>query len=261
MNLPELELSEDGTKYLLEGVEYERVTHMIHAAMPPYLTPWAEKVGHESMYKVMSQMPPGSTLEDCRAAIRDQCLTCDDEKDRGADRGQALHQAIEAMVRTGTPSVDLNDFEDPEHRLYAQSFAEWMVDYEPVFEVAEVRVCNPDLGYAGTFDAIATCRARPKGARGPDVTGQRVILDWKTNVSKKVYESHLYQLAAYQLAMRYWNEPVDAAAVVAIGPYGKVRGKPYAFKVNHVEPEAFAALVEWRRVVEAQKKNNPLGRK
>lgn len=260
MNLPEIHLSEDGKNYIYDGNEYERVTGLIHEAMPPYLAPWAEKVGQRAMFEVMREQPSLS-YEAARQLIREQGLTIEDEKEAGGDRGQALHQAIEAMILSGDASVDLNDFDDPEHRLYAQSFAAFMLDYQPTFEVAEVRVVHPDLGYAGTFDAIATCHARPKGARGLDLTGKRIILDWKTNVSKKVYESHLYQLAAYQLALEHWGEAVDGAAVVAVGPTGKVKGKPYAFKANHVEPEAFRHLVSWCREVRRQKTLNPLARK
>lgn len=261
MSLPELEFTEDGKYYVYDGVELERVTAIVSDALPPYLAPWAEKVGQEAMYRVCGGGDGAMlSLEEARSQIRDMGLTCEDEKVKGQDRGQALHQAIEAMILSEDLAVDPRDFDDPEHAKYARSFALFMAEYRPKFEVAEVRVCYPELGYAGTFDAIATLTARPKGARGPDVTGKRIILDWKTNVSKKTYESHLYQLAAYQLAMERWDEPVDAAAVVAIGPMGDVKGKPYTFKVNHVEPEAFRAMIEWRRVLQAQKANNPLGR-
>lgn len=260
MSLPELLLAEDGSHYIYDGKPMERVTQIIHKAMPPYLAPWAEGVGQKAMWTIMSANPEYD-LGMAKRAIGDAGLTCENEKTKGADRGQALHQAIEAMIETEEPTVDLNDFDDPEHAKYAQSFAAFMVDYRPAFEKAEIRVCHPDLGYAGTFDAIAVCRARPKGARGTDLTGKRIILDWKTNVGKKVYESHLYQLAAYELGMQYWEEPVQGSAVVAIGPMGDVKGKPYSFKPNHVEPEAFRAMVRWCRVVEDQKKRNPLARK
>ncbi len=261
MTLPELQLSEDGSHYLYEGKRLERVTQIIHKAMPPYLAPWAEGVGQKAVlaiYERDGKLPV--SLNELKQEIREAGLTCDDEKTKGADRGQALHQAIEAMIETGEPAVDLDDFDDPEHAKYAQSFAAFMVDYRPTFERAEIRVCHPDLGYAGTFDAIAVCRARPKGARGTDLTNKRIILDWKTNVGKKVYESHLYQLSAYELAMQYWDEQVEGSAVVAIGPAGDVKGKPYSFKPNHVEPDAFRAMIEWCRVVEKQKTLNPLAR-
>lgn len=261
MKLPEIHLSDDGKYYVHEGKEYERVTALIHEAMPPYLAPWAEQVGQKAMYEVLTRSGEPLDLGAAQQEIREAGLTIEDEKTAGGDRGQALHQAIEAMILSGDAAVNLADFDDPEHRLYAQSFAAFMVDYQPTFEVAEVRVCHPELGYAGTFDAIATCHARPKGARGTDLTGKRIILDWKTNVSKKVYESHLYQLAAYQLALEHWGEEVDGAAVVAVGPTGKVKGKPYTFKANHVEPEAFRALCEFCRVVRHQKTLNPLARK
>lgn len=264
MDLPEIELSEDGKKYLWDGREFERVTHIIHDTMPPYLAPWAEKVGQRAALTVYDQFDgwlPSGDPDKLAEMIRDAGLTCENEKQTGQDRGAALHQAIEAMVRTGEPTVAIEDFDHPEHILYAQSFGQWMIDYQPEFLDAEVRIVHPDLGFAGTFDGIIIPRARPKGARGPDVTGQKVLIDYKTNVGKKVYDSHLYQLAAYQLGLEYWEQPVDAAAVVAIGPTGKVKGKPYAFKVNYIEPDAFRALMEFYRVVKHQKTLNPLARK
>lgn len=261
--LPEVELTEDGKHYVWDGQEFERVTHIIHESMPPYLAPWAEKVGQQAVLTVYDQfggwLPSGDPGK-LQEMIRDAGLTCEDEKKAGQDRGAALHQAIEAMVRTGEPTLALEDFDHPEHLLYAQSFGQWMIDYQPEFLDAEVRIVHPEHGYAGTFDGIVIPRARPKGARGPDVTGQRVLIDYKTNVGKKVYASHLYQLAAYQLALEYWKQPVDAAAVVAIGPMGKVKGKPYSFKVSYIEPPAFGKLMEFYHVLKAQKKLNPLGR-
>jgi hypothetical protein len=259
MSLPELEFTEDGTHYLYEGKPLERVTAIVSDALPPYLAPWAEGVGQTAMHKIMAENPEYD-LATAKRAIANAGLTCENEKIKGQDRGQALHQAIEAMILSEDLAVDPTDFEDPEHAKYARSFAAFMADYRPKFEMAEVRVCYPELGYAGTFDAVAKVTARPKGARGPDVTGKRIILDWKTNVSKKTYESHLYQLAAYQLAMERWDDPVEGAAVVAIGPMGDVKGKPYTFKVNHVDPEAFRAMIGWRNVLKNQKANNPLGR-
>lgn len=259
MNLPEIELSEDGRSYVCDGKSYVRVTDVIHKVMPPYLAPWAEKVGHQAMFTVLNDMDAPLTLEDARREIREAGLTCEDEKARGGDRGSALHQVIEAMILTGDP-LALSDFDDPEHAKYAQTFAQWMLDYKPEFHEAEIRIVHPDLGYAGTFDALATLHARPKGARGPDLTGKTIILDWKTNVSKSVYDSHLYQLAAYQLAAQHWGIKHEGAAVVAIGPMGDIKGKPYSLKPNYVEPKAFAQIMATYDTLIEQKKRNPLGR-
>lgn len=258
--LPEIELAEDGKHYVYNDEPFMRVTDVIHRVLPPYLAPWAEEVGHKAalaIYERDGSLP--ATLGELKQLVREAGLTCEDEKRTGGDRGSALHLAIEAMIRTGE-ILSVSDFDDPEHAKYAQSFAEWMIDYAPEFEEAEVRIVHPTLGYAGTFDAIGKVTARPKGARGPDLTGKRIIFDFKTNKQRAVYEQHLYQLAAYELACREWGIEVEGAAVVSIGP-PRASGKPYAFRPNYVEPEAFAKIMEFYRVTEAQKARNPLGRK
>jgi CRISPR/Cas system-associated exonuclease Cas4 (RecB family) len=135
-----------------------------------------------------------------------------------------------------------------------------MLDYQPIFEEAEIRVVHPELGYAGTFDAIGRVTAKPKGARGVDLTGKRIVFDFKTNKKKSVYEQHLYQLAAYELALEHWGVDVDGSAVVALGPMGDIKGKPYTFRGNYVERSSFAQLIATHRMLQEQKKRNPLGR-
>ena len=259
--LPEIALSEDGRCYIYEGKEYVRVTDIIHKVLPPYLAPWAEEVGQKAalaLYQRDGHLP--STIGELKQAVRQAGLTCDDEKTKGGDRGSALHQAIEAMILTGDV-LSVSDFENPEHAKYAQSLAEWMLDYRPVFEHAEIRVVHPTLGYAGTFDAIGKVTARPKGARGIDLTGKRIIFDFKTNKAKSVYEQHLFQLAAYELACGEWGIEVEGSAVVAVGPMGDVKGKPYAFRPNYVESKSFEQIMATYQMILEQKARNPLGRK
>jgi hypothetical protein len=258
--LQQIELSQDGRHYLYDGQEFVRVTDVIHKVLPPYLAPWAEGVGHKAaltIYEQTGSLP--ESLTELKQMVRDSGLTCEDEKKEGGDRGSALHLAIESMIRTGD-ILSVSDFDNPEHALYAQSFAEWMLDYQPVFEEAEVRIVHPELGYAGTFDAIGKVTARPKGARGPDLTGKRIVFDFKTNKQKAVYEQHLYQLCAYQLACERWGIETEGAAVVSIGP-PKDKGKPYTFRPNYMEPRAFEEVMRFYRTTEEQKQRNPLGRK
>lgn len=261
--LPEITLTPDGKRYVSEGKEYRRVTDIISKVLPPYLTPWAEKVGQQAalhIYQHTGQLP--ETQSELMQEARNLGITCEDEKNKGADRGSALHKAIEAMIASHNPVVDLNDFDNPEHRLYAQSFSQWMLDYQPEFHEAEVTLVHPELGYAGTFDAIGTCRARPKGARGTDLTGKTILLDWKTNTEAKTYDQHLWQLAGYELACQYHGIPVEGSAVVALGPSGQMKRKtPYSFKANYVEPAAFEEVMRFYGVTVKQKENNPLARK
>jgi hypothetical protein len=258
--LPELELSESGRTYVYDDQEFVRVTDVIHKTLPPYLAPWAEEVGHKAaltIYERDGVLP--SSVTELRQLVREAGLTCDDEKQSGANRGSSLHLAIEAMIRTGE-AISVGDFEDPEHVKYAQSFAQFMLDYQPIFEEAEIRVVHPELGYAGTFDAIGRVTAKPKGARGVDLTGKRIVFDFKTNKKKSVYEQHLYQLAAYELALEHWGIDVGGSAVVALGPMGDIKGKPYTFRGNYVERSSFAQLIATHRMLQEQKKRNPLGR-
>ena len=261
--LPEITLTPDGKRYVSEGKEYRRVTDIISKVLPPYLTPWAEKVGQQAalhIYQHTGQLP--ETQSELMQEARNLGITCEDEKNKGADRGSALHLAIESLVLTGNAALALEDFDNPDHMKYAQSFSDFQLDYAPDFEAAEVRIAHPELDYAGTFDAIAICRKRPKGARGPDMTGKRIILDWKTNSEGHSYPQHLWQLAAYQLACEHWGIPVEGSAVVALGPKGMMKRKtPYSFKPSYIEPSAFAGVVDFFNLAERQMGRNPLGRK
>lgn len=259
--LPDIELSESGRTYVYEDEEFVRVTDVIHKVLPPYLAPWAEGVGQQAalaIYERDGSLP--QSLTELKQLVEEAGLTCEQEKKAGADRGSNLHLAIEAMIRTGE-IVSVGDFEDPEHAKYAQSFAQFMLDYEPEFEDAEIRVVHPELGYAGTFDAIGRVTTKPKGARGVDLTGKRIVFDFKTNKAKSVYEQHLYQLAAYELALAHWGVEVEGSAVVALGPAGDVKGKPYTFRGNYVEPVAFEQLMSMYQTLQEQRNRNPLRRK
>ena len=259
--LPHIELSESGRTYVYDDQEFVRVTDVIHKVLPPYLAPWAEEVGQKAALAIFDRdgtLP--QSLTELKQLVEEAGLTCEQEKQSGADRGSSLHLAIEAMIRTGE-IMSVGDFEDPEHAKYAQSFAQFMLDYQPEFEDAEIRVVHPELGYAGTFDAIGRVTARPKGARGVDLTGKRIVFDFKTNKRKSVYEQHLYQLAAYELALDQWGVDVEGSAVVALGPSGDIKGKPYTFRGNYVERDAFAQLMTTYKMLEAQRNRNPLRRK
>ena len=56
----------------------------------------------------------------------------------------------------------LEDFDNPDHMKYAQSFSDFQLDYAPDFEAAEVRIAHPELDYAGTFDASLSAVSDPR---------------------------------------------------------------------------------------------------
>lgn len=252
-------LNEDGSQYVHGDKGYDRVTTVVHKALPPYLAPWAEKVGQQAaltIYKNTGTLP--DTPEELKEAVRMAGLTTDHEKKAGGLRGAEIHFAMEAWIKQGVPPA-LDDFE-PEVRPYAQTLAQWLIDYEPEFEASEIMLYHPELGYAGTCDAIGRVTKRPKGARHPDINGKRIVFDFKTNKNKAVYEQHYAQLAAYELALHAHGVEVEGSAVVAVGP-SPARGSPYRFAVNFWEPEDWLPVMGLFRMLEQVKQKNPNARK
>ncbi len=249
--------------YTVEGRTYVRTTHALHRAMPPYLVPWAEKVGHEGMYRLLSPLPnshnpdAGFSLEQARAAIKNAGWDCESEKTKGGTRGAELHFSFESWIKQGVPPT-LEDFE-PEHRGYAQTLCQFLVDYQPEFECSELTVFHAELMYAGTIDAIGRATTQPKGVRHPNIVGKRLAWDLKSNKAKKVYLQHYFQLASYELALEHHGVEMDGSAVVAVGP-GQERGKPYRVAVNYVRPEQWVHVLNLYRVLEAVKHQNPNSR-
>lgn len=251
-------LNEDGSQYVHGDKGYDRVTTVVHKALPPYLAPWAEKVGQEAMWKVLGEGDPHVGLERARELIKERGLTTDHEKKAGGLRGAEIHFAMEAWIKQGVPPA-LDDFE-PEVRPYAQTLAQWLIDYEPEFEASEIMLYHPELGYAGTSDAIGRMTKRPKGARHPDITGKRIVLDFKTNKNKAVYEQHYAQLAAYELALHAHGVEVEGSAVVAVGP-SPAKGSPYRFAPSFWPRESWLPIMALYRMLEEVKALNPNARK
>lgn len=81
-----------------------------------------------------------------------------------AELGTAVHGACEDYALTGTrPDVD------DEVRPFLDQFDSWAQRFQPVYHAAEMTVYHPDLGYAGTLDAIL------------EVDGFVALTDYKTS--------------------------------------------------------------------------------
>ena len=252
-------LDEDGKQYVHGDRGYDRVTTILHKALPAYLAPWAEGVGRKAVHT--TYLNSGRSLpdsyEELEKVVQRAGLTTEHEKKAGGLRGAEIHFAMEAWIKQGVPP-SLGDFE-PEVRPYAQTLARWLMDYEPEFEASEIMLFHPELGYAGTCDAIGRVTKRPKGVRHPDVTGKRIVLDFKTNKNKSVYEQHYAQLSAYELALNYHGVDVEGSAVVAIGP-SPGKGTPYRFAVNFWEPEDWLPVMNLYMLLQKVKAQNPNSR-
>jgi hypothetical protein len=112
-------------------------------------------------------------------------------RDQAADIGTIAHFLIECFLHNAEP--DLSDYGagDIEKAGVAyQNFRNWWDAEGLTILEPEVQLVSETYMFGGTIDAPSI-----------DKDGRYVLLDWKT--SKAVYDSHRFQLAAYEAL---WNE-------------------------------------------------------
>lgn len=119
------------------------------------------------------------------------------------DRGKAVHSAAEEYALTGVrPAVDA------EIQPYLDQFDRWLQRFSPSYQAVEVAVYHPDLGYAGTLDALLTI-----GGHGSptlpgtdmvryigDYKSEEKVVDSRGKATKPYPEQVGIQLAAYRHA-------------------------------------------------------------
>ena len=102
-------------------------------------------------------------------------------KEKAADAGTAIHEAVEAYT-LGRP---MPTWPEPVAAKMAH-YERFLADYQPVFHMTEASVYNATERYAGTLDAIVT------------IGGRTLVFDMKSG--KGVYPEVGLQLAAYRFA-------------------------------------------------------------
>lgn len=261
--LTQLSLTENGEKYLLEERQMNRVTNIIGKVFPPYLVPWAQKVGIEGALAIAANYPSGEapSYKAVAAEMAAAGLDCDGQKDEGGRRGSELHGYLERYIKDGRipKASDATEEAAP----YVQSLAGFLVDYRPELRASELTVYHEELGYAGTIDAYGVIRSQPKNKNKPwNLEGKSVLLDTKTNKHAAVYyPQHHFQLAAYRLAWDTLGLPqVDHEIIVALGP-AKDGKAVYRVGVNYVPAEAFQAAVATYGWLTTAAELNPNGRR
>jgi hypothetical protein len=128
----------------------------------------------------------GIVAKDRDAAVQMLLARPDTKRDKAANLGTSIHNAVEAYV-LGKPFPTWP--EDIRPRMLA--FEDYLSTFEPAYEMAESSVFNRTHRYAGTLDSHITI------GRGPH-QGRRLLLDVKTG--KGVYAEVGLQLAAYRFA-------------------------------------------------------------
>lgn len=231
-------------KYLVDGVEVPSVTQVLGCLDKPALTWWGMKVGVAGTLELVQRgilnagvVSPEQAVEQLTA----HKLTTNHQRNRAADRGKGVHDALEAYMRDGIVPA-LADF-DPSQHGYVQALAKWLWEVKPEFVKAEVVVGSATYGYAGRYDLLCTL---------PDEFGGELArCDLKTG--KRVYDTAFLQLAAYEeAAIECGEEPSDAQYVIRVGPDGS-----YEFKRSRVRFEDFRCVLACyqalQRVKAAQK--------
>jgi hypothetical protein len=184
-----LVFSEEGHRYLLDGVRTTSVTTILSAGIPkPQLVPWAARKAAE--YAVAN---PGASFEDIRDAPNR-------ERDAAGIRGTAVHDLAEHIIHGD--AVDVPE----ELYLYVDGYVRFLDAFQVKPLLIEKTVAHRGLGYAGRFDAIVEL----PGLHGSDP----VMLDLKT--SNGVYRETKAQCAAYSEA-DFYVEP-DAPDVELVIP-------------------------------------------
>lgn len=238
MSRPNFDFQKGKHKYFLDGEEYPSVTTIIKATVPKDLAWWGMTVGVEGVmvlfekghgFRVREAQDPSEVT----ALLTEHKLTVNHQMRSGADRGLAVHKAMEAWGRE-QKVLDLEEFKPPE-RPYAQALTKFLVDFEPEIHEQEVITGSIEYQYAGTFDLKCTFR------RG-SFSGKHGLVDLKTG--KRVYhDQHFPQLEAYEQAEIESEEvPSDICAILQLNAEGD-----YTFAPSTDTFKDFKVLLDhWR---------------
>lgn len=194
----------EGAEPAEEDLRLWSVTTITGALDKPALQYWAGEmtalatIHSEELWRAhLSQCDP-----DCKHDSADNCEAVKwlrDARNRrpkgvrsATQLGTDVHAACEQYALTGTkPTVD------DEVQPFLDRFDEWLHQFQPEYHATEVAVYNPELGYAGTLDALMSI----DGVRFiVDYKSSRKSVDGKGKPRKPFPEQVAPQLAAYRHA-------------------------------------------------------------
>lgn len=212
-------------RYTLDGEWLPGVTTILGVLDKPALPWWGMQTGVRGIVSLIDRGlievgdgefvdVDGNALDDAALVklLTTHKLTVNHVKESAGARGSIAHDQLERHGRDGTP---IRPAKAPEEvRGYVRSAALFLAEFSPEFLANEVMVWSPTRWFAGTFDAIVR------------IDGELWMIDYKT--SKRVYESHHLQLAAYEGARRELGlEPIEHAGVVLLPPDGGFNPKKH----------------------------------
>ena len=245
------------------GREFISITNVLDSIAKPALVPWAAKITAEKALDLMPQMVAAALIKPCKPKrVADECGACLDclhkttkrevkvVRETAADLGTRVHDHAEAHL-TGRQIMH-----DPEVEPFLAQYLRFLDDFEiditTHIEAAELTVCHPQYGYAGTLDVIGQLRldgnlADVKPKKLPGDKRAMWVWDIKTSSTKGddvLYDEQPLQLAAQRNAKEAWLPdgsiiPMPRSTGAAIL---NLRADSYAFIPVPSGPEEFAAF-------------------
>src|SRR4051812_10392000 len=195
-------------------VRLTSVTTLIDQILPkPALVPWAERETAEGMLTLLraGELHPALTAHEALAAMREARIGAEGVHTTAARRGVDVHALLERYARDGTwaDPVGLLDVDD---YPYAHALNDWLRANRPEPHEIEQLVADPEHGYAGRLDLIAT------------IDGQRTLVDLKTSEKAAIWDAAHLQTRAYSNAsLVCGDDPCDRILIVVVAKDGTWR--------------------------------------
>jgi hypothetical protein len=169
---------------------FRSVTTIIEGGIPkPALVPWASRVVAACAIDHLPYLTKVRGRPAREAAYTWLRKAADRQRDDAGDLGSIVHRHAEARI-LGTPMPA-----PPEEAIpILAAFDRFLDDFKPSYEAAELIVCNPQDGWAGTCDAWLRFRG---------LGFVMNIIDYKTG--KGVWAEAALQLGAYSRATCAWT--------------------------------------------------------
>lgn len=226
-------------RYKIDGEPVPGVTSILKLVIDSSgpMSWWGMRIGLQGVLALATRYPDEeillNTAEQLEKFIVREKLSTNHVRDQAGARGKGVHQAAENYAETQV-IPDPQDFH-PSERGYVRSLAHFLTEEQPEILDTEVIVGSKRHGYAGTYDT-----------RGV-LFGKSCLLDYKT--SKRVYDSHHLQLAAYEVAAKEMGaEPTEAQYVIRLGEDGDYE----VVESKATELQWLAALNHYRSLKELQ---------
>lgn len=216
--------------YELNGIEYPSVTSITGMLDKPALLSWAANCAVDHVADNLELIKsPLSNVHEVEAVLEVARKAYTQKRDKAADAGTMVHDAIEAYIK-GDDYLSLLEAKDPAIQDSVingfQAFLSWEQKNHVQWLESEVQIFCTSVGYAGRFDAIA------------NVNGHRYLIDFKT--SKGIWPEFSWQLCAYRQGYNemYPDKPIENMAVLHLD---KITAEP-TFKPIESEIDRMTAL-------------------